>query len=166
MNILSNEIANDPLGRGYTTMTNVQIVSSMNALNRTAKGGIAGMTEYLLNNKNRTNAGTDLTPSAILGRLHHVADAPIGSDPFGSSILVTNAMKHAAQSFLDLLYSPHLLEIDFDGINLPYAKCTDAGIWKIGDVNALKALSQNQQSRASELGLGRVREGHVQEARI
>lgn len=165
MSILRDELTNDPLALGYIGMTDEQVVISLNTLNRTAKGGIAGMMEYLLNNKNRTNTGTDTVASAILGRLHHVADSAIGSDPFGSTIVVTNEMKHAAQSFLDLLHSPHLLEIDFDGIDLPYVRCTDAGIWKIADVSALKALSTNKQSRANELGLGRVRLGHVQEVR-
>ena len=168
MSVLSDELLNDPILRGYSTMTNLEAANNLNnVIDRTAKGGITGMTEYLLNNKNRTNTGTDLSVSAILGRLHQVADSVVGSNPFGADVVydVTVPMKHAAQSFLDLLYSPHTTEIDFDGANLPYAKCTDAGIWKSADVTALKGLSINQQSRAQELGLPRVREGHVQEAR-
>lgn len=32
---LEDEIANDPLGRGYTTMTDQQLLDSLNAVNRT-----------------------------------------------------------------------------------------------------------------------------------
>lgn len=165
MSILSDELTNDPLGRVYSGMADQQVVDSMNALDRPAKGGVSGMFNYLLENTNRSNAGTDTTQTPILGRLHHVANSNIGDDPFGSLVLVTLVGKHAAQAFIDLLLNPQLQSIDFESANLPYARCTGMEIWSAADVTALKALSQNKQSRARELELPKVKIGHVTEAR-
>ena len=150
----------------YGAMTDQQVVDELNNVQFSASGGLSGMVNYLLNNKNRSNTGSDTTPTAIFGRLHHVANANIGDDPFSSTTLVTLEGKHAAQAFLDLLLSTHLGSIDFTESNLPFSVCKDMQIWKQLDVDALIALSQNKQSRAQKLGIPIVKLGHIMEARL
>lgn len=168
--VLKTELTTDPLTRGYSTMSDIQAANDLNTVYRDIdEGGIEGMVRYLATHKNRTNTGTDTVGSAMLGRLYHVADSAIGANPFGASpaLTVTNAMKHAARSFIELFNNSTLSTVDFQNteIDLFYTACTDAGVWKAADVTALKALSQSKQSRATELGIGYVREGDVAQAR-
>lgn len=160
---IRNEIDGNPAL--YGSMSNPQVADELNASTKAIRGGISGMLLYLLENKNRTNSGTDTVTTPILGRLHQVADSAVDSDPFASGSLVTLRGKHAAQSFLDLLQTQHLSVLDFESLNLPYSDCIDMGIWKTADVDALKALSMNQTTRGIQIGVGRVDAEDVRIAR-
>ena len=72
-----------------------------------------------------------------------------------------------AKALINLFLAPSLLEIDFidTEIELAFADMVTAGVWKAADTDALKALSQNQQSRASELGLPRITDTDVSRVR-
>lgn len=166
---LNSELTIDPLTRGYSSMSDAEAAADLNTVYRPVAGGIAGMMQYCATHKNRTNTGGDLTGSSLMGRLHHVAGAAVGSDPFDQqgSYTLELAEKHAAQAFVSLLESPQLATLDYldTEIEVFYDNCTDAGIWKVADVTALKGLSQNQITRGSELGFGKVREADVTVAR-
>lgn len=154
----------------YGAMSDQQVADELNAITKSSKAPISGMFLYLLNNNNRTNQGADTNVTSILGRLRQVAESAVGDDPFGAGLTPTNYSvtlkgKHAAQSFLDLLISPHVLDLDFEDANLPYGQCVQMGIWKSADVAALSALSMNQASRAQQLGLGTVYPSQVTFAR-
>ena len=139
---------------------------------RPADGGVDGMLNYCVKNRSRTNNGADTVPLPLVGRLQLVADAALGADPFGTTVAaneVTREMKSWADTFLFLLQSPQLTTLDFIDTELD-AGYTALGpgaavVWKTPDIDALKALSQNQQSRGAEIGVGKVREGDVTAAR-
>ena len=84
---------------------------------------------------------------------------------------VTQEQIHAAKMFLFLVNSPHINTLDFlnTEVDAMFSALGGGGpnakVWKPADITALKALSQNQQSRAQELGLGTVKEGTVTRAR-
>lgn len=143
-----------------------------NAKNRVAEGGVLGILNYLVKNRSRTNTGTDIVATAIVGRLKSVAEASVGENPFGATGN-TLAMEHihAAQMFMVLLASPQVDVFDF--VNTEVTAMMDslgggpgnARVWKAADIDALKALSQNQQSYSVERGHGLMRVGYVEQAR-
>ena len=72
---------------------------------------------------------------------------------------------HAAKAFRALLQTTHVTSIDFQaGSGLPLGTLNGAGIISASHQSALEALSENQISRAAELGLGTVDVGEVLEA--
>ncbi len=169
--VLETEIDTDPLARGYATMTDLEIAADMNLVNRHAAGGLTGMLEYIVENMYRTNESNDTTKTSILGRLITVAESAIGGDPFDSGHILTMEHIHTAKMFVYILSNTNVSTLNFadteiDGMIVSLnGAASNAGVWSIPDGNALKALSQNQQSRAQELGLRKIREGNVQEAR-
>jgi hypothetical protein len=175
MNIaaLATELTTDPLTRGYSGMSDQAAADDVNTLYRPAEGTLQELLWHLVQDGNRTNQNNDTLKTNMLGRLKHVADSAVGSNPFDAgttpvNYAVTLQMKHAATAMLLLVTSPGIASVRFDDadLDLMYNALKDAGIWKQADINTAKALSQNQQSRASELGLGgKVKVGHVANAR-
>ena len=154
---------------GAYNVDNQLAANELNMINRPAYGGVNQMLTYLVTHKNRTNTGNDTTGTALLGRLRHVAESNVGTDPFDQQggYTLTLAQKHAASCFFHVSMSPNLDTLDFidTEIDLFYTAIEGAGIWKAADTTVLKGYSQNQQSRANELGLGKVRVGDVEYAR-
>lgn len=143
-----------------------------NAKNRVAEGGVLGMLNYLAKNRSRTNTGTDLTATSIVGRLKSVAEALVGDDPFGATgNTLTMEHIHAAKMFIILLASPQVNTFDFVSAEVTAMMDAlgggsgNAKVWKAADIDALKALSQNQQSWSVEQGHGLMRVGYVEQAR-
>ncbi len=169
--ILKTEIDIDPLVRGYAAMTDLEVANDMNLINRDADGGVTGMLEYVVENMYRTNESGDTTKTSILGRLVTVSESAVGADPFDSGHILTMVHIHAAKMFVYIMSNTNVSTLDFvntevDGMIVSLnGAASNAGVWSVPDGNALKALSQNQQSRGNELGIGKVRTGHVVEAR-
>ena len=173
---LASEISLDPLLRGYSGMTNAQIADDLNTAYRPAEGGVSGMSNYLIRNRSRTNNGGDTVATSIYGRLYAVATGSVGEDPFGhlvSSQFLTMEHIHAARGFVFMLDSPDVNVGTMDFLNAEVEAmfnilgggAGNAAVWKAADIDALKALSQNQQSRAAELGFGVVIERDIERAK-
>lgn len=79
--ILSDELTNDPLVRGYSAMSDSAAADDINLIYRPSANVIAEMVKYLINKKHRTNQGSDDTYTSIIGRLKHVARSSAGDDP-------------------------------------------------------------------------------------
>lgn len=163
--MLKDELLIDPLGIGYAAMSDDEAKDSLNAKTRPANGSVSEMLEYLATQKYRTNTGTDTVNTQILGRLKNVDRSAVGDDPFGSGVLLTLQQIHACTAFMTLICAPQQGAIDLEDANLPFTQVKNAGVWAASDTTALKAISQNRQSRASELGLGKVRLFQVTAAR-
>ena len=170
--VLKNEIDTDPLGRGYAAMNDVQVAADMSLINRPAENGVERMLNYCIVNRSRTNVAADDTPLPLLGRLRMVAAANIGDDPFGTGVVanqVTREMKSWALAFESAFTATTLTTLNFIDSEVDFgytALGPGAGVvWKTPDIDALKAFSQNQQTRGQELGLGTVKVGHVTQAR-
>lgn len=179
LQILSDEITNDPLGRGYAAMSDQEIADSLNTINRDKAESVNELFSYLLTTRTHTNQGTDTTagnstPSIIMGRLIHAAEqATLPADPFGagstpSDKQISNTRElHSIKAFL------HILQTSAEtGVNYVNAEiqnilndCINGGVFNTVNRDAIIAFSQNKQSRASELGLPTVLVGHVTEAR-
>lgn len=81
--------------------------------------------------------------------------------------LVTIPQRDAAQMFLAVLLQSSLSGIDFTDTEMAnaFTLMEDAAVWKSADTTALKALSLNQQSYASERGFPRLTDDHIRHAR-
>jgi len=170
--ILKTEIDTDPLARGYVGMTNLQIADDMNLVNRDTEGGTVGMLTYLLKNRSRTNTGTDTVATSIYGRLQSVAESVVGDNPFGASgNSISMEHIHTAKMLIALITSPQVSTMDFVNVevvimlDLMGGGAGNAKVMKPADIVAIKALSENQQSRGQELGVGIIREGDVEGAK-
>lgn len=167
--LLANELTTDPLVRGYSTMSDADAAVDINSLYRPAPNVIGEMLKYLINKKHRTNQGGDDTYSPIVGRLYHIARSNDGDDPFLRGVAYAGLdiqHIHACQAFVTLFDSQQLSDLDFDDVNLPYGYVEAAGAWANDPHTlALKSLSENQISRALELGLPIIKSDDIAYAR-
>lgn len=138
---LVDEIANDPLGRGYAGMSDTQVSASLNAADRPSSKRVSNA-KYL-----QWIAGARRKVIGDAADSH--ADATV---------------RGLAQVALDLLLRA---DIEYDrGDHLPLLQALQAGgVLTAGDVTALDAQADTIVSRADELGIGRVRDRDVREAR-
>lgn len=180
---LSTELSTDPLTRNYAGMTDAQVAASINAVDRENPAPFSAVVDYLVANRSHTNQGQDtaannVTPSTILGRLVHAAEQNVletalpvdvfgaGSTPADKRITNTRQL-HSCKAFLEMLRIGHLSESLFtasaqgDILN----DIVNAGVMNTANRTALIALSENQISRATELGLPVIVEAQVAEAR-
>lgn len=152
MNIaaLTSEIANDPLTIGYSSMTDQQVADSLNGLTRTRQTPISSA-ELLA----WSGAGADASTKCRYERIQEAA-ATHG----------TNAVRGAAVAALGM--------IERDGTSLDLSRSdrmamlnaiVAGGVLTAGEKDELLALGAQSISRADELGLGIVGDGHVASAR-
>ena len=173
--ILKPEHDDDPLVRGYAGMTPHQVADAMHLLlYRDAPADPLAMLEYTTLERYRT--GT------IYGRVKMVADSrPVKNGgawtipplPLGvGQTDITPTQKHIASAnsllrFLDtdIASTVTLVDSRFDSILDDLAG--GGGVQAMGpnDKTALQGLSQNKQTRESELRLSEVKPGHIQEIR-
>jgi len=143
--ILKEEIDSDPLGRGYASMTNAEVTISLNTVDRTRLETLSmqELREWTAENARGFNIMSGITNVALTDQVRnlcYVADKLIGTD--------------------DGQLSPgNALHVDM--INDLVA----ASVISNADRTALVTKATKSLSRATELGIGQVKEGHVQEAR-
>ena len=142
MNIetLRAELTDDPLGRSYSGMTDAEAAASLNTVNRTRYvdvpiSTLAGLIE--LSGMYEKLAG-DQSGNVYAAKLLRIAN---GSTPI-SALAYSDAGKRAV----------------IDGM---LAALIGASILTEADAASLLALGVESISRADELGLGAVAEGHV-----
>ncbi len=177
--ILKTEIDVDPLGRVYSGMTDAEIVISLNVVDRPAPSiSIEEAIKFLLmDNTYKTDDGDDTQARSIWQRMKELVSMAVlpsvaVANPWGSSSLgnITEIQQVKTHQLLEFftLSAQGALSVDLSDSNLQgYLQGARlAGCMSAPQEVAFLALMENRQSRASELGLGQVREGHVQKARI
>jgi len=139
----------------------------LNAVNRPSPAPLLDVLQYIVERNHRTQQGTDTTFTTILGRLEHAARSSVGDDPFGRGVgnELTLIQLHACLFFASLFASPQINDIDYGDTNLPTGQVNGAGVWSSAHATDIEALSQNQQSRATEIGIDAVIENDVTRAR-
>ncbi len=141
--ILRSELANDPLGRGYATMSDEQVAASLNNPDRlivqstmvTAKGLMA-----LLD---------PATAAAILDKLEAAASS-------NSTVKWILSFMQGSAEGVDLGHPNTRAQID---------ALAAAGVLSADEASLLKALADNLVSRAEELGLPEIKPWMVAHAR-
>lgn len=164
---LKTELLAGHPGTGAYNADNEIAANQINAVNRPGDGSVSAMLNYLLVNKSRTNAGTDTVNTSMLGRLILASNAAVASDPFGSGTSITLDMKCSALALLEVARNPKINALPYQASTLQVllTDMVNAGVMKAADRTAIIALSNNLQSRGSELGLGNVSPSNVADAR-
>jgi len=174
--IIADEDTTDPLGRGYDQMTPEEAAADWNTLYRPASNPTA-IAEYCRLEKFRT--GTIFGRTGILAR-NHPAFVWNGTEllwtlptlPLGAGdALIVVSQKHIASALtlLEYLDPVALLTVTpgdgrFNAV-LDDLSTGEGEVLGPGDKTAILAFLQNQQSRGTELGVGRVRAGDIEKAR-
>jgi hypothetical protein len=148
--VLIAELAADPLGRGYAGMTNQEAAANLTATLPPHARTVPDSTRRTFRDLCRI-AGVDQAGN-IYAKLAAVAD----SNP-GVALAIAAAGDYAADGGLD--FSDAATVAAIEGL-LIAAALTEA------EGNTLKALGQQTVSRARELGLGTVTDGHIGSARL
>jgi len=162
---IKTEIDTDPLVRAYSGMTDQQVADSMNTVDRPAEGSIEELRKYLLLEKKAA--------MSLLGRLEVLAAGTVGSDPLGDTISGGLTLEHitAAKALLRIADPASGFTLDYNDSRFNAILDDLAGgvgnalAINPADKTAIQALSNNQQSRGNEIGVGHVKVGHVTHAR-
>ena len=171
LQILRTELLIDPLGRGYSGMTDQQAADNLNMVNRESPPNSAALLQYLTLERFRT--GT------LYGRLKLVADSrptragnawaipPLPIGVADADVVITQQHISAAATILryvdtDTGLAVSVLDTRLNVILDALTACEAIGP---NDKTAIRALSENQRSRGIEIGFGLVRPGDVQNAR-
>ena len=178
IDIIITEITVDPLLRVYSGMTNLQVADDMNLINRPDDVDIADVLKFLmLDNTYKEDDGNDTQDRSIWQRMKEVAAIAIPgtgavANPWGAVALgtITEIRLIKTQQLVDYFTLTAQGSLTFDISNSNFqvylAGSQTAGCMSSAQKDALLALADNRQSRGQELGIGIVREGHVQEARL
>lgn len=141
----------------YAGLSDEDAANLLAVANRPADAGVDGLLRYLLLNKNKSNTGTDTVATSMLGRLIVASATAIGVDPFGASpaVPITLDMKCSALALLEVVRNPNIRSLPYQTTTLQQllTDAVSANVMKAADKTALIALSNNLQSRWSELGL-------------
>ena len=144
IDVLGAELSDDPLGRTYSGMTDKEATDSLNAVDRIIADSTRRSFRDLLRAEGLSVAGT------IYGKLKTAAETSAGVE-----LAVSAANDYSDNGGLDFSHAQTI-----SGLNgLVSAVLTQ------DEANKLKALGTRTVSRATELGLGTVRVGNVEEAR-
>ena len=125
---LKTEIDTDPLARGYSGMTDVEVATNLNVVDRTTGKSTMEATSVLNAIDKAEYTALTAANKALVWNVLHIGTI----NPFGIE----------ADLFVDV----------FGGGSTT--------------ITTLAALRLNNVSRGVELGIGNVREGNVQEARL
>ena len=177
MEILKTEISGDPLTRGYSGMTDLEVATDINLVYRPDNPSIETILKFLLLENTYKTDGSDTQDRAIWQRMKEVvalAETPTGAvaNPWGSSSLGTTTeiqqiKTHQLVEYFTLAAQGNLsIDLTDSNFTVYLAGAQSAGCMSEAQETALLALGDNLQSRAAELGLPIVREGNVQEARM
>ena len=138
---LKSELIEDPQSRGYSDKSPTE--------------------QAILINSNYKNVIRPITMAELVIWL-------IGVDGFYKlqSIQMGHPAYSLAYGFLSIVGNPQIEKLHLDDIRV--AQMADAlvglGVFTIEEKNSLFAMATTQTSRANELGLGEVSEGHISEA--
>lgn len=149
MNILREEISQDPLSRGYSAMSDGQVAESLNGRNRPGRGVVASseVRRYVLLN-------------GLWPRLQAVASSATDETQRGTAMTILQVM--APNSFDEIRMNDPSVHA---AVSSMLQVMVDAGAMTAENRAEMVALGDRTISRADELGLGLVHHLDVAEAR-
>lgn len=176
MTDLKTELTDDPLTRGYSGMSDQAAADDLNTAYRDAVADDGALFNYLAKETAKDHSSEPIA-SHILGRLYRVDEAGaagigaetfVGSETPGPFSNLTAEGLDACRTLLQTARGDRLASLSQVMTEAKFVTLLelvkDTGVMKPADVTAIKALSQNKQTRAVELRI-RVGPGLVEEAR-
>lgn len=170
---IDNQALRDELLAGHPdtgayNADNQLAADELNAQNRPVPAPAGAILDFCLTETHRENTGSDIQATNLYGRIRMVAETTVGGDPFGVGDAITVGQLAAAKTVLRLLDdSGFALSLAMADIDSALTKCQGANCFSPPQKSAIVGLSENRQSRAQELNLGRaiINAGHVAYAR-
>lgn len=149
MNLLREEIAQDPLSRGYAGMADSQVADSLNAKDRPGRGVVPSseVRRFVLLN-------------GLWPRLQAVADNATDETQRGAAITILQVM--APNSFDEIRMNDPAVH---GAVSAMLQVMVDAGAMTAEHRDAMIALGDRMVGRADELGIGFVHHLDVGTAR-
>lgn len=170
MSILSDEVLNDPLGRGYAGMTAHQVADSLNTANRPVKAFVTvnQVRQYLI----KQIKGTGVNQRSSLDMLREYAEAGTIRGAAGSETAPAARRSGAQMIWYMLRYGTpeSFFEVDDTNIKNQFIAIGPDGsngptVLSAAELTAIDAMAIRMVSRAEELVLPFIRPGNVIEAR-
>ena len=162
--LLNHPVTGLPYDADDTTAKN-----QLNEVNIEGDSNPVDLLRYLILNRYRSNAGTDLTATSLYGRIVHLAGSVAGDDTFGSGTLVTMEQIHSAMSFISgaesAVGSGNAVTMGSTDMQAMLNDMVQAEVFGPADRTAIKAMGDNKQSRGTQIKVGRVKLGDIQNAR-
>lgn len=144
--VLVAELVDDPLGCGYAGMTNLAAAARLNVVDRSVADPARKTLRELLRVAGMVEAGV------IHGKLKAAAESNAGV-----ALAVAAAGDYGGDGGLDFSSPATVAGIDM---------LVTGGVLTSEEGDALKALGRRTVSRAEELGLSVVTDGHIGSARL
>lgn len=164
LNRLRDELNNDPLvpPRGYSDMTDLQVSTDLQLVNRPGPGTVEQLRNYFL--LERKGSG-----EFLYGRLATVAKSSVGDDPIGEATVLTLEHTTAAITMINILnpVSGFILDLNdtrFDALLNDLGGGQGCKVITGADKTAIQNMSLNARSRSQELSIPSS-EGDVNYAR-
>jgi hypothetical protein len=151
---LATELTNDPLARGYSGMTAAQAAASLNTANRPSATTVLIPSAELL----AWSGGGASDDPAVKCRYERIQEAAgsHASNVVRGACLAALGMIERDDTGLDLSKSDRVGMLD---------ALVSGGVLTAGEKTEVVAMGTPLISRAQELGLGTIGDGHVKSAR-
>lgn len=168
--ILIDELTLDPLARGYSTMTNVQVARSLNARDRSIVADARNAKYSLIFDIHKEGTGTDTVGIPIVARLKKLLTLPLGTGTnlYGETpnFNYTLARQASAEAVLKFIESD-IESADFSDLifSNSLTDLVNSHVMSQQDMDRIVRMSKNKISRGQEIGYGRVKAFNVKEAR-
>jgi len=174
---LKTELDTDSLVRGYAGMDDAAAAADLNTVYRDGDTDIATLFNYMLMQETHSTDGDDTQDRSIWIRLKEVtglvfATTGAQANPWGSTAIGTITeiqwikCRQLYEYFVLALQGSLPLSLTDSNFAVYLAGAESAGCMSTAQETAIKALSENKRSRGVELGIGHIKAGHVQEARL
>jgi hypothetical protein len=150
--VLADELANDPLAVGYSNMTAAEAAIALNTANRPTYQSISGAA---LLRWAAAGATAELPSRLVRIKLASELSAPFASIGYA-------AQGYAAAS-VAAISAQVPLSYDDAAVRDMVTALVAAGVLTSGESEELHTLGATTVSRATELGIGHVKAGHVEQ---
>jgi len=146
--VLRDELADDPLGRGYVDMTDAEAATDINDVRISVRElvGVPGLNRHLLE-------------TGLWEKINKTAEQTDGS---GNP---SDAARAADMVLAVSVAPPASVDLDSDGVSGALNTLESADAITTDERSEIDALADDTISRAQQLGLGEVYEGHIYKAR-
>ena len=177
LQVIRTELDTDPLSRGVAyTGTDVAAAIDLNTKYRPNEIDIATLLKFLVLDNVHSTDGNDTQDRAIWQRMLEVRSLavvpsaavanPWGSTAIGNVTEIRQVKTHQLVSWIELSAQGNLrINTADSNFQVYVAGAQAAGCMSTAQETALNALSDDQQTRGEELGVGRVSETDVNRAR-
>jgi len=164
---ISAELATGHPDTGPYSSDDRTAADQMNEINRPSEGTTQEILKYFLQNTHKSDEGTDTRTAYLYGRLALMARSKEGEDPYKRGLPVTiEQISSAINIDRAMLSGESAVNFSSSVLDDVLINLRQAATISPQQRNEIMALQNNTQSRGNEIGVGRVRTGDIERARL